>query len=111
MIPLGLAASAFWPDYRVPALHITFIGGFGLMAFGVATHVALSHLGMEDLALGRPRAVIALATAFLFALLARIAADASDTYFTHLGWAATFWIIGSATWLAFFLPRFLRVAR
>src|SRR5262245_34170307 len=49
LIPAGLLASALWPDYRVPALHVLFIGGFGLMAFGVATHVSLGHLGLEHL--------------------------------------------------------------
>ncbi len=107
-IPLGLAASAAWPDYRVPALHITFIGGFGLMAFGVATHVSLTHLGMERLSLGRPWPVVALAITFPLALLGRVAADASDSYFGHLGWAAAFWLVGTALWLLFFVPRFLR---
>ena len=88
MMPLGLLASAIWPDYRVPALHILFIGGFSLMVFGVGTHVALSHFNLEQLALGRPPAVIFLGAAFLIALLARLAADFSNTYFIHLGWAA-----------------------
>src|SRR5262249_52741307 len=39
MTPFGLALSGIRPDYRVPALHVLFIGGFSLLAFGVATHV------------------------------------------------------------------------
>jgi len=108
LMPVGLIVSALWPDYRVPALHILFIGGFSLMAFGVATHVALSHLNMEHLALGRPRAVIVLGVSFLVALCARLAADASNTYFVHLGWAAALWLLGSAGWLTFFAPKLLR---
>ena len=108
LMPVGLIASALWPDYRVPALHILFIGGFALMAFGVATHVTVSHLDMLDLALGRPPVVIALGAAFLFALIARLAADASETYFAHLGWAAGIWILGSAGWLAYFGPKLMR---
>jgi len=108
LIPVGLIVSALWPDYRVPALHIRFIGGFSLMAFGVGTHVALSHLNMEQLALGRPPAVIILGAAFLIALCARLAADFSNTYFIHLGWAAAVWILGSAVWLAFFGSKLLR---
>jgi uncharacterized protein involved in response to NO len=111
MIPVGLVTAALLPDYRVPALHMTFIGGFGLMAFGVATHVALAHLGMEDLALGRPWPVVAVGVTFGLALLARLAADASETYFAHLGWAAASWIVGSGLWLAFFAPAFLRGQR
>jgi uncharacterized protein involved in response to NO len=108
LIPVGLIASALWPDYRVPALHILFIGGFGLMAFGVATHVSLGHLGLEALALGRPPAVVALALGLTLALMGRVAADASDTYFDHLAWAAASWLLGTAIWLAFFLPKYLR---
>jgi uncharacterized protein involved in response to NO len=108
LMPAGLLVSALWPDYRVPALHILFIGGFSLMAFGVATHVSLGHLNLEQLALGRPSAVIALGATFILALLIRVAADASDTYLTHLGWAAAIWIVGSGVWLLFFGPKLMR---
>ena len=108
MMPTGLAVSALWPDYRVPALHILFIGGFSLMAFGVATHVALGHLGMEKFALGRPIAVIVLGASFLIAMAIRVGADASDAYFGHLGWAAAIWIAGSAVWLIFLGPKMIR---
>jgi uncharacterized protein involved in response to NO len=106
-MPVGLAASGVWPDYRVPALHVLFIGGFGLLAFAIATHVAFAHLGLERLLLGRPPAIAALGIAFALAMLARVAADASDTYFAHLAWAAAVWIVGSAIWVAYLAPRFL----
>jgi uncharacterized protein involved in response to NO len=108
LMPVGLLISALWPDYRVPALHILFIGGFGLMAFAVATHVALSHLNLEAAALGRPPAVIVLGAAFLLSMFARLAADFSDSYFDHLAWAAAIWLTGSAVWLAFLGPKLLR---
>jgi len=108
MVPAGLAMSGFWPAYRVPALHILFIGGFGLMAFGVATHVVLAHLDMEHLALGRPPAVAVLGITFVLAMMARLAADMSSTYFDHLGWAAGLWLVGSAVWLAFLGPKLLQ---
>jgi uncharacterized protein involved in response to NO len=108
LMPVGLIVAAIWPDYRVPAMHILYIGGFSLLVFGVASHVAMSHLKMEQLALGRPPAVIILGTAFIIALCARLAADVSHTYFTHLGWASAVWIVGSAVWLVFFGPKMLR---
>jgi uncharacterized protein involved in response to NO len=107
LIPVGLLASAAWPDYRVPALHILFIGGFGLMAFGVATHVSFAHIGLERFSTGWPPAVVALAIGFLLALAARLAADASETYFDHLAWAAGLWLVASLIWLAFLGPHFL----
>ena len=109
LIPVGLIVAALWPDYRVPALHLMFIGGFGMMAFGVATHVSFSHLGMQQLSLGRPWPVIALALTFAMSLSARVVADASETYFGHLAWASALWLLGSALWLAYFVPRFLRL--
>ncbi len=108
MMPLGLLASAIWPDYRVPALHILFIGGFGLMAFGVATHVSLTHLDLQRAALGRPPAIILMGVAFALALLLRFTADSSENYFQHLGWASAIWIFGSAAWLVFLGPKLLR---
>ncbi len=111
MIPLGLLASGAWPDFRVAALHVSFVSGLGLMAFGVATHVSLTHLGMDEHALGRPWPVVAIAVNLILATITRLAADASHTYFEHLGWAAGFWLVGSALWLAFFVPEYLRGPR
>jgi uncharacterized protein involved in response to NO len=108
MMPAGLVASGLLPDYRVAALHILFIGGFGLLTFAVATHVSLSHLDLPELAAGRPTAVTVLAVAFGLALAARLAADVSNSYFDHLGWAAGCWLTGSAAWLFFLGPRLLR---
>jgi hypothetical protein len=107
LIPIGLFVSALLPDLRVASLHVVFIGGFALMAFGVATHVSLGHLGLEHFAAGRPPAVVAMAVGLLLALSARVVADWSDSYFAHLGWAAASWIGGSGAWLAFLAPHFL----
>jgi uncharacterized protein involved in response to NO len=108
LMPAGLAFAALMPDYRVPALHVLFIGGFALMAFGVATHVALTHLNLETLALGNPPAVAVLGGSIILAMLGRLVADWSATYFEHLGAAAAVWIAGSAVWLAFIGPKLLR---
>lgn len=108
MMPVGLAASALLPDYRVAALHVLFIGGFSLLVFAVATHVSLSHLGLLQPALGRPPAVVILGISFGLALSARLAADVSNSYFDHLGLAAGCWIFGSAAWLAYIGPHLLR---
>jgi len=111
MMPLGLVGAGLFPDLRIAALHVLFIGGFSLMGFTVATHVSLTHLDLEELALGRPRAVAVLGFTVLLAMLARVAADLSHTYFDHLGWAAGLWLAGSAVWLAFLGPRLLGLRR
>ena len=109
MTPLGLALSGLLPDQRVATLHVLFIGGFSLMAFGVATHVSLSHLpGMEAQREGSPTAVKVMGAGILIAMLGRVVADWTATYFPHLGAAAAAWLVGSAAWLAFLGPKLLR---
>jgi len=108
LMPLGLAASALWPDYRVPALHVLFIGGFGVLVFAVATHVVLGHTDAPELGMRLPPAIVATAVALLLALLARLAADWSESYFEHLGWASASWIAGTLVWLLFVAPKLAR---
>jgi fucose permease len=111
LTPLGLALSGIWPDYRVPALHVLFIGGFSLLAFGVATHVALSHLDLEHAREGSPVAIGIMGAGLILAMLGRVAADWSASYFPHLGAAAAAWLVGSAAWLAYLGPGLLRPNR
>jgi uncharacterized protein involved in response to NO len=108
LMPVGLAFAGLAPDYRVPALHVLFIGGFSLMAFSVATHVSFSHLDLPALAGGSPAAVVVLGGCIILSMLGRVTADWSDTYFEHLGAAAVTWMVGSAVWLAFLAPKLLR---
>jgi uncharacterized protein involved in response to NO len=110
LMPVGLFGAALAPDLRIAMLHVLFIGGFGLMGFGVATHVSLAHLDLERLALGRPPAVAALGVLMVLAMLARVGADFSAGYFDHLGWAAALWLAGSGIWLGFVGPKLLRYA-
>lgn len=111
LLPTGLVLSALLPELRVAMLHVTFIGGFGLLTFGVATHVALSHLDLQAQASGWPRPVIAFATLFLVAMATRVAADLTEDYFLHLAIAALLWLTGSAIWLLFLGPHLLRPQR
>jgi uncharacterized protein involved in response to NO len=111
MVPLGLVASGLVPDYRVPALHVTFIGGFATLAFCVATHVTAAHLDLPALRDGRSAAVAALAISMSLALSARVVADATQAYFAHLGAAALVWIVGSGAWFAALVPSWLRRPR
>mgnify|MGYP001574020531 CR=1 FL=1 len=104
LMPVGLIASGVWPDYRVPALHILFIGGFSLLGFGVATHVVFSHADRDDLALGRPTSVVGVGLLLLLAMLGRVVADRAPTYFEHLSAAALAWIAAAMLWLAAVWP-------
>ena len=72
MVPLGYLLAAAFPDrYRGP-LHVTFVGGFALLALAVSTQVTLGHGGRSDLMMGKPRQVLAIATLTLLATAARV---------------------------------------
>jgi uncharacterized protein involved in response to NO len=107
LTPLGMVLGGILPDYRVPALHVTFIGGFGLMAFAVASHVSYGHLGLEAQRDGAPPAVVLIGSGLVLALLARVTADWSDSYFAHVGAAALSWLVGTMAWLALLGPLLL----
>jgi uncharacterized protein involved in response to NO len=108
LVPLGPIFAGLVPDYRVPALHLTFVGGFALLAFSVATHVTASHLELPGLRDGRAPVVAAVAGALVLAMTTRVAADATESYFEHLAVAGGFWIVGTGLWAARLLPAWLR---
>jgi len=100
LVPLGPILAGLAPDLRVPALHVTFIGGFALLAFAVATHVTAAHLELPDLRDGRPRVVAVMAGAVLLTMLGRLTADFVATYFEHLATSGIIWIAGTGFWFA-----------
>jgi uncharacterized protein involved in response to NO len=95
----------------VALLHLTFIGGFSLMAFAVATMVVLSHGGAGE-HLRQPLPIFTLLAAGLAgALTARLAAEFLPAlFFPLLGAAAVCWSASALAWLAFILPHALRPA-
>ena len=108
LVPAGPLAAGLLPDYRVPALHLTFVGGFGLLALSVATHVTASHCeGLPIIRDGRSRIVRIVATGVLLTAIARVAADLTDTYFEHLAIAATLWIVATALWAGCLVPAWM----
>jgi uncharacterized protein involved in response to NO len=107
LVPTGIALSGLLPDYRVPALHVTFIGGFALLALAVATHVTAAHLDLATLRDGRSGLVATVAVTSLLAMAARFIADATHTYFEHLVAAGAIWIAGTGCWMVALLPRWL----
>ncbi len=110
MVPLGLWLTAFFPAHEKGMLHFTFIGGFSLMTFAIATMVALSH-GGESAILRRPLLVLRIVfTGVILTLGFRVAAGFYATlFFPFLGLAASVWILVGASWLCFIAPRILRI--
>lgn len=108
LVPAGPIVAGLLPDYRVPALHVTFIGGFGLLAIAVATHVTASHCqGVPALRDGRATILRVVAGGVLLAALGRVTADATATYFEHLAAAGAVWIAATALWSARLLPAWM----
>jgi hypothetical protein len=69
--------------------------------------VAYGHLGLEAQRDGAPAAVVLAGAGILLALLARVAADWSESYFAHIGAAAAAWLVGTVAWLLLLGPRLL----
>jgi hypothetical protein len=108
LVPTGPIVAGLLPDYRVPALHLTFIGGFGLLAISVATHVTASHCeGLPTIRDGRSTIIRVVAGGMLVAAAGRMTADATATYFEHLASAGLVWIAATALWTARLLPAWM----
>jgi uncharacterized protein involved in response to NO len=106
---VGLLTAAAFPEHRVAAMHITYIGGFGLLAFAVATHVTLGHSGYSKDQAGRPRAVAWFGALFAAAMLIRsVGIVLSAQYFELLGLAAAMWLLGAVIWASYLLPKMWR---
>jgi uncharacterized protein involved in response to NO len=93
---------------QLGALHLSFVGGFGLMTFIIASRVVIGHAGFEPLWQGhRPSLMIPLALIALSTPV-RLAADAfPDNYAEWLGASGGLWVLGVAIWGLVFLPKML----
>ena len=109
MIPSGYLIAWVFPDQFRAGLHVTFIGGFALLALAVSTQVTLGHGGRSDFMLGKPRPVLAIAALTLLAAAARVAMQL-DLERTR-GWmaaAASLFLAATAVWSWFLVPRMAR---
>jgi uncharacterized protein involved in response to NO len=108
-VPLGLLGAAVFPDHRIEALHVRFVGGFGLLAFAVSTHVVLGHTDSEAAQSGRPWPVLAFGALFAAAMGLRVSVTAvPEHYFGWLGTAASLWLAGATAWAVLVLPKLWR---
>jgi uncharacterized protein involved in response to NO len=109
MVLLGLLLSAASPAFSVHWMHLTYIGGFGLMTLTVASRVTLAH-GSYDLSYEvRSRALWVSGVLILLAALTRVAAPfVGAGYFAHLFYAALAWIVAVIVWASVFVTRMVR---
>jgi len=95
---------AILPGYRVPAMHVLFIGGFTVAVFSVGTRVVLGHSGNLHL-LGTRRWFFLVALLLLIvAMISRFTADFVATRNEHLIGAAICWLVATALWALLVLP-------
>jgi uncharacterized protein involved in response to NO len=94
------------PRYRIDAMHVMFMGAFTLLILAVGTRVVLSHGGYALTEERRSWPLRIGLTTGLVALLARLGAPlAPSSYYSHLAWAALFWIAGMIIWGNFLFRR------
>lgn len=104
-IPCAYLLMAFWPQWRMAWLHLLFITGFNLLTFVVASRVLLGHSGQSQRFRARLLPVIAMALSLVIAFIARAGAEwVPAGRLPHLGYAAFFWLLGTAIWAAALLP-------
>lgn len=109
MVFIGHISLVFFPAYRSTLLHITFLGGYSLMTFAIATMVIFSHGGeMTDL----KQAVWqlpSLGALLALALCLRVAAIFfPESFFALLGAASLCWLFAAVLWFLFVLKPILK---
>ena len=108
LVPVGLIAAAMRPPYRVPLLHLTFVGGLSLLVFSVGAHVTFLHTGHDELARRRPWPLAAVALLTIAATVVRASAErVATSYVEMLGLAAAMWLAAAATWAVYLGPMML----
>lgn len=110
LVLAGLVLAALLPRLPLLGLHVTFVGGFGLLTLAIATRVVVAHGGYglsdEPVVLGRW-----LVPAVALALLLRVAAELVPARAgALLALAGAAWAAAWLGWLARALPRMLRHA-
>jgi uncharacterized protein involved in response to NO len=105
-VPLGYTLGAIFPVLGKGALHVTFLGGFGLLVFSVSSQVILGHGGWEALRDGRPVAPVVVAVCLLIASVARIAMELQpDRLLLWMSGSASAFLLASLVWAGFVLPK------
>jgi uncharacterized protein involved in response to NO len=109
MVPVGELMAAARPAFRIPSLHLTFVGGFSLLVFAVSFHVVFLHTGREELAARRPWPVLVVGGLVLVAACARACAEHfSQHYFEALAIASSLWLAGALVWGAYLFGLIIR---
>lgn len=108
MLPLGYLFAAAFPAQFRAGLHITFLGGFALLALSVSTQVTLGHGGYSDLMFGKPRPVLTVAALMLLAMIFRTLMEFDpERYFTWMAMASVLFLMATLMWALFLMPKMM----
>lgn len=109
---VGFVAAAIWPEHRVEAWHVAFVGGYTLLTLTIGSRVVVSHGGharSEERVVLSSVAVGALLMAAGVRALAPVLDPARATH--HHALAALLGTIAFVAWLAAAWPRVRRTKR
>lgn len=108
LIVAGLWGATLWPAHATGALHLTFLGGFGLLTLGIGTRVTVAH-GKHPLAVERRLLDPWVLLPLLASLTYRLRAEFVPERATHaLAGSALFWIAAWLLWGIRAFPLWLR---
>ncbi len=110
--PLGYLVAAVAPGLGKGALHITFVGGFGVLALAVSAQVILGHGGYEELKKGTPWQLVAMGLLLALTVAARLLIETRPM--EVLRWisvASSLFLLATLSWAAFLVPKLLRRPR
>ena len=96
---LGIWVAALLPIHEVGALHLTYIGGFGLLILSIGAQVVSSHGGLHRFWQLHKIAAVLIAFCMLASALLRLSATLIPShYFALLGTAALIFDVAMVSW-------------
>lgn len=105
MIPLGYLLAGLFHHHWKAGLHVTFIGGFSLLALAVSAQVSLGHGGLGDRLKTWPAPMLLFGVMLLAAIVPRgLMALNREHYFAWMGIAAGLFLLASMSWLVVVVP-------
>lgn len=108
LLPSGYLVAAAMPDHALGAMHISLIGGFGLLGLAVSAQVILGHGGYREILIGYPPALLWMVTLVGSAIVARLSMElAPDHRFRWMGYAAVLLLVATLLWARLVAPGLL----
>lgn len=109
MLPVGFLLAAAFPLHAKGAMHVSYIGGFAVLALAVGLQVTLAHGGYRSAMLGRPWPVAAIGVLGALSIATRVAMDFDPPrFFLWMGWSAATFLAATVVWMVFLVPRMVR---